>query len=65
MNHINIAEETGMIVEKNSPLELAKAINHLAESKEKRVQFSKNSYARFKKHFEYKNVLPSYLDIYR
>ena len=64
MNYINIDKKTGIVVELNSPVALANAINELAASEQLREDYSQNSYARFKKLFEYKNVLPEYIRIY-
>jgi len=65
MNYININGETGLVVEKTSAIALAEAVNKMALSKEMREEFSKNSFARFQKHFQHKNILPNYLEIYR
>jgi glycosyltransferase involved in cell wall biosynthesis len=64
MNFINKHGETGYIVKKESPTDIASAINELSDSLELRKKFSENSYERFKKYFEYSSVLKKYAEIY-
>lgn len=65
MNFINKNESTGKVVEPHSSLALASAIIELKNSPLKRQKYSENSFLRFQKVFDYPNVLPKYIPIYK
>ena len=62
---VNIHEETGLVVQPNSPVALRKAMDRLYENKEYAVSLGENAKQRFEKLFTGRQMGQSYLELYK
>lgn len=59
-----ITPEVGILIEKNNPKEMARAIEHLIENKEKRLQMGENARKRVEKFYSWDHIVDQYLKLY-